>query len=285
MTGPDPEPAAARWFDAARSVLDRVATQSSAIDAAAELFAAAIANDGLVHMFGSGHSRMGAEEMFPRIGSFPGFHPIAELSLTNHIGTVGPNGLRQVLFLEKVDGFARVILQQIKIHRGDAFLILSSSGVGGVALEMALYVKQMGIPLVAVTSIDHARSVASAHPSGAKLIDVADVVIDNGSLAGDAAVDIEGLGHRVGPTSTIGAIAAVNAIKVATAEKLVARGAPPVVLSSHHTGDRQAGEDQLEAVYEDYFRRIGRAYDPVGALPVPEPADIAGSYAARRPGA
>lgn len=268
-------PAAVRWLEAARAVFDHVATtQLSAIDAAAEVFAAAIASDGLVHMFGSGHSRMGAEEMFPRIGSFPGFHPIAELSLTNHIGTVGPNGLRQVLFLEKVEGFGRVILQQIKLHRGDAFLILSSSGVGGVALEMALYIKQMGIPLVAVTSIDHAQSVVSSHASGLKLMDVADVVIDNGSLAGDAAVEVEGLGHRVGPTSTIGAIAAVNAIKTATAEKLVERGMPPVVLSSHHGGDPQEGKDQLEAVYEEYFRRIQRAYDPVDALAVPEPETL-----------
>jgi uncharacterized phosphosugar-binding protein len=286
MSASTPEPATTRWLEAARSVLDHVATtQMSAIDAAAEVFADAIANDGLVHMFGSGHSRMGAEEMFPRIGSFPGFHPIAELALTNHIGTVGPNGLRQVLFLEKVEGFARVILQQIKLHRGDAFLVLSSSGVGGVALELALYVKAMGLPLVAITSIDHARSVPSSHPSGLKLMGLADVVVDNGSLAGDAAVEIDGLAHRVGPTSTIGAIAAVNAIKVATAEKLVGRGTPPVVLSSHHAGDRQAGEDQLEAVYEEYFRRIRRAYDPVGALEVPEPAALVRRFPPVQPGA
>jgi uncharacterized phosphosugar-binding protein len=117
--------------------------------------------------------------------------------------------------------------------------------------------------------------VASSHPSGLKLMDLADVVVDNGSLAGDAAVDIDGLEHRVGPTSTIGAIAAVNAIKVATAEKLVERGMPPVVLSSHHAGDRRSGEDQLEAVYEEYFRRIRRAYDPVDSLAVPERDELA----------
>ena len=72
---------------------------------ASELFASTIAADGLVHVFGSGHSRMNTEEMFPRIGSFPGFHPIAELAISNHVGVVGPNGLRQAMFLEKVDGF------------------------------------------------------------------------------------------------------------------------------------------------------------------------------------
>lgn len=286
MPTTDAAPAATRWLDAASALLDRVATtQLPAIDAAAELFANSIAQDGLVHMFGSGHSRMGAEEMFPRIGSFPGFHPIAELALTNHIGTVGPNGLRQVLFLEKVEGFARVILQQIKLHQGDAFVILSSSGVGGVALEMALYVKAMGIPLVAVTSVDHGRSAPSSHPSGRKLLDVADVVIDNGSLVGDAVIDIPRLPHRVGPTSTIGAIAVINALKVATAEKLVDRGSPPVVLSSHHGGDPRAAEDQLEAVYEEYFRRIGRAYDPVDAIAVPDSTELERRYPAKPAGA
>ncbi len=277
-----PSPAAGRWFDAARAVLDRVAdTQLPAIDAAAELFAESIANDGLVHIFGSGHSRMGAEEMFPRIGSFPGFHPIVELSLTNHVGTVGPNGLRQVLFLEKVEGFGRVILQQVKVHPGDVFLILSSSGSGGVPLEIALYVKAMGVPVVAVTSLDSARASRSRHTSGRMLADIADVVIDNGSLSGDAAVEIPGLAEPVGPTSTIGAIAAINALKVATAEKLTARGAPPIVLSSHHAGDAHEGEAQLERVYEDYFRRILRAYDSRGAIEVPGPAALEELFPAR----
>jgi uncharacterized phosphosugar-binding protein len=175
-----------------------------------------------------------------------------------------------VLFLEKVDGFARVILQQVKVHRGDAFLILSSSGSGGVALEMGLLVKAMGIPLVAISSVESGRFSGSHHPSGMRLLDIADVVIDNGSLAGDAAVSIPGLAHPVGPTSTIGAIAAVNAIKVATAEKLVARGVPPVILSSHHAGDPLDADAQLERVYEDYFRRVKLAYDATDALDVPE---------------
>lgn len=276
--------ASERWFEAARRAFELVATtQLGAIDAAADLFADAIATDRLVHIFGSGHSRMGAEEMFPRIGSFPGFHPIAELSLTNHIGTVGPNGLRQVLFLEKVDGFARVILQQIKIHRGDVFLILSSSGSGGVAVEMALLVKAMGMPLVAVTSVDSGRASGSQHPSGQLLLDIADIVIDNGSLAGDAAVTIPGLAHPVGPTSTIGAIAAINALKVATAEKLVARGSAPVVLSSHHAGDATEAEAQLERVYEDYFRRVKLAYDATDALDLPSPEAIVRLYATGTP--
>src|ERR1700704_5504196 len=132
--------AALRWLGAARSVLDRLeATQPRRIEEASELLATTIAPDGLVHVFGSGHSRMNTEEMFPRIGSFPGFHPIAELAISNHVGVVGPNGLRQAMFLEKVDGFGRVILQQVKCHPGDTFLIFSSTGINGVVIEIALY--------------------------------------------------------------------------------------------------------------------------------------------------
>jgi uncharacterized phosphosugar-binding protein len=262
--------AGARWLASAAETIEKVrATQLAACERAADVFATAIAADGLVHVFGSGHSRMNVEEMFPRIGSFPGFHPIAELAITNHAGVVGPNGLRQAMFLEKVEGFGRVIVSQFKIHPGDAFLIFSSTGINGVVIEVALYARKMGLPVVAVTSLDHGRSTASRHPSGRKLMEVADIVIDNCTPAGDAVIDIPGLPFRVGPSSSIGAIAVVDTIKVLTAEKLVALGSPPVVLTSPHFVGSTAGEEQLERVYEDYFRRIRRAYDSDGAIPVP----------------
>jgi uncharacterized phosphosugar-binding protein len=271
MTETDRPTADRRWLAEARAVLDRIeATQLEPIDRAAELFARTIAADGLVHVFGSGHSRMNTEEMFPRIGSFPGFNPIAELAISNHVGVVGPNGLRQAMFLEKVDGFGKVILQQVKLHPGDAFLIFSSTGINGVVIEVALYARAMGLPVVAVTSLDHSRATSSRHPSGRKLAEIADIVIDNASLAGDAAVEIDGLAHRVGPTSSIGAIAVVNMLKTRTAERLVELGVQPVVLASPHFVGSSEGEEQLERVYDEYFRRVTRAYDPEGALPVPD---------------
>jgi uncharacterized phosphosugar-binding protein len=259
-----------RWLAVAAKTIEKVqATQLAACEQAAGIFAEAIANDHLVHVFGSGHSRMNTEEMFPRIGSFPGFHPIAELALTNHVGVVGPNGLRQALFLEKVDGFGRVILQQFKIHPGDAFLIFSSTGINGVVIEIALYARKMGLPVVAVSSLDHGNATGPRHPSGKKLMEIADLTIDNCSPAGDAVVEIPGIPFRVGPTSSIGAIAVVNTIKVLTAEKLVERGVIPEVLTSPHFVGSTEGEQQLERVYDDYFRRVRQAYDGAGAIPVP----------------
>jgi uncharacterized phosphosugar-binding protein len=260
-----------RWLDAARDVLEQVATtQAPAIDAASAVFAQAIASDRLVHVFGSGHSRMNTEEMFPRIGSYPGFHPVAELALSNHVGVVGPNGLRQAMYLEKVPGFARVILQQFKIHAGDAFLIFSSTGINGTVVEMALLAKAMGLPVVAVTSLQHTRATPSRHPSGRKLAEIADITIDNCSPPGDAATEIEGVPFRVGPVSSIGAIAVVNALKTRTAELLVEQGVVPTVLTSPHFVGDDVGAEQLERVYEEYFRRVKQAYDGEGALAVPE---------------
>jgi uncharacterized phosphosugar-binding protein len=260
-----------RWLAAARAVLEQVATtQTAAIDQASTIFAETIAADGLVHVFGSGHSRMNTEEMFPRIGSYPGFHPIAELAISNHVGVVGPNGLRQAMYLEKVPGFAGIVLRQFKIHPGDSFLIFSSTGINGVVIEMALLVKAMGLPVVAVTSLQHTQATPSRHPSGRKLAEVADITIDNCSPPGDAATEIEGIPFRVGPVSSIGAIAVVNALKTRTAELLVGRGVVPTILTSPHFVGSAVGEEQLERVYEEYFRRVKQAYDSEGALPVPE---------------
>lgn len=260
-----------RWLAAAHDVLEQVrSTQGRAIEEASTIFADTIAADGLVHVFGSGHSRMNTEEMFPRIGSYPGFHPVAELALSNHVGVVGPNGLRQAMYLEKVPGFGRVILQQFKIHPGDSFLIFSSTGINGTVIELALLARAMGLPVVAVTSLQHTDATPSRHPSGRKLAEIADVTVDNCSPAGDAATDIEGIPFRVGPVSSIGAIAVVNALKTRTAELLVERGVVPVVLTSPHFVGSEVGEEQLERVYEEYFRRVKRAYDGDGALAVPE---------------
>jgi uncharacterized phosphosugar-binding protein len=263
--------ASERWLAAARDVLEQVTTtQIGAIDQASAIFADTIAADRLVHVFGSGHSRMNTEEMFPRIGSYPGFHPIAELAISNHVGVVGPNGLRQAMYLEKVPGFAGIVLKQFKIHAGDSFLIFSSTGINGVVIEMALLVKAMGLPVVAVTSLQHTQATPSRHPSGRKLAEVADITIDNCSPPGDAATEIEGIPFRVGPVSSIGAIAVVNALKTRTAELLVERGVVPTVLTSPHFVGNAVGEEQLERVYEEYFRRVVHAYDGEGALPVPD---------------
>src|SRR5574338_1698115 len=140
----------------AQAILERIeSTQMKAIERAAELCAQTIAGDGLVHLFGTGHSRIFVEEMFPRHGSFPGFHPIVELSLTFHNLVVGSNGQRQAMFLEHVEGFGQVILRNFVFSEPDCFLVYSNSGVNEVVVDVALEAKRLGMPVIGVVSVDH----------------------------------------------------------------------------------------------------------------------------------
>ncbi len=254
------ESGSGRYLTEAAAIIDRIAsTQVEAIDRAAEICAKSIAAGGLVHAFGTGHSRIPVEELFPRHGSFPGFHPIVELSLTNHTQIVGANGQRQAMWLEKIEGFGEVILRNFNFGPDDAMLIFSNSGVNAVVIDVALGAKQRGMSVIAVVSFDHASRSAPRHSSGRKLSEIADLAIDNCTPAGDAMVSIDGLDDPVGPGSTIGFAAVVNAIKTQTAENLVALGAPPLVLSSSIViGDASA--QRFDDCYDEQSRRISRLY-------------------------
>ena len=150
------ESASGRYLVEAAAIIERVgATQLEAIDLAADICAGSIAAGGLVHAFGTGHSRIPVEELFPRHGSFPGFHPIVELSLTNHTQIVGANGQRQAMWLEKVEGFGEVILRNFNFGADDAMLIFSNSGVNAVVIDVALGAKARGMQVIAVVSFDH----------------------------------------------------------------------------------------------------------------------------------
>ena len=221
------------YITQAKAILDRIeSTQLDAIERAADICAQTIAGDGLVHLFGTGHSRIFIEEMFPRHGSFPGFHPIVELSLTFHNLVVGSNGQRQAMFLEHVEGFGQVILRNFVFSEPDCFLVYSNSGVNEVVVDVALEAKRLEMPVIAVVSVEHCTASSANHSSGKKLIDVADIVIDNCTPGGDALVKIANLADPVGPGSTIGAAAVTNALKCRIAEKLTERGKPPIVLTS-----------------------------------------------------
>jgi uncharacterized phosphosugar-binding protein len=249
------------YLDAAAAILQRIReTQLPAIEAAATICTRSIAGGGLVHTFGSGHSRMMVEEMFPRHGSFPGFHAIVELSLTYHNQVVGANGQRQAMFLEHVEGLGRTILRNFVLTPPDAFLIYSNSGVNEVVVEVALVARELGLPVIAVVSLEHCLASAPRHSCGKRLTDLADVVIDNGTPAGDAMVRVAGLADPVGPGSTIGGAAVTNALKCLVAEQLAALGQPPIVLTSALLIGAEQAARQFEAAYDDYRARVKKVY-------------------------
>src|SRR5438034_7919008 len=174
------------YLRAAREILERVEeTQMEKIARAAEICAGSIAAEGLVHLFGSGHSRMAVEEIFPRYGSFPGFHPIVELSLTYHNPVVGANGQRQAMFIERMEGLGQVILRNFEFGPADLMMVFSTSGTGAVSVDVALEAKRLGMPVIAVTSLAHSRASKPCHSSGRRLFEVADITLDNGAVVGD----------------------------------------------------------------------------------------------------
>ena len=131
--------AALTYFDKTLALLDKVRTDTLPhIDKAAEICAESIANGGLVFLFGNGHSRMMCEEMTPRQGCFAGFFALVELALSNHASIVGTNGLRAPLMLEKFEGYAEAILKGFHFGPHDAFIVISTSGIRPVIVEMAL---------------------------------------------------------------------------------------------------------------------------------------------------
>jgi uncharacterized phosphosugar-binding protein len=233
-------------------------TQAEVIEEVAQLFFRSISNNGLVHVYGSGHSRMGVEEMFPRYGSYPGFHPIVELSTSSYHQVVGANGLSQVMFLETVEGLAWHILRNFELKPQDAFLLFSTSGTGNVVIDMAMLAKEKGIPVVAITGMDNSLKAKSKHSTGKKLYEVADYVIDNLVPVGDAAMWIDGLKYPVGPMSTISNSAIVNMIKVRVAQLLTEAGQPPIVITGSQVIGDEASKEAFDLTYEDYARRMKR---------------------------
>jgi uncharacterized phosphosugar-binding protein len=254
-------PAAERFYHDALDRLQRLLQpQREALDRAASLCCEAIADDGLVHLFGCGHSRMMCEEMTPRQGCFVGWHTIVELGLTFHNAIVGPNGLRQSLHLEKTLGYAEQILRNFTFGPHDVLIVISTSGIREVIIEMAEGAHRRGLKVIGIVSRSHCEQARPAHPSGQKLLDVADVILDNGAPIGDSILSLDGCRHKTGPFSTLGGAMIINMLRCEVAQRLVDRGVEPVFLPSHQFVGSKSVEDDLEYFYTQYARRIAPLY-------------------------
>jgi uncharacterized phosphosugar-binding protein len=258
-------PAAERFHQAALARLQNLLdAQRDALDRAAALCTEAIAADGLVHLFGCGHSRMLCEEMTPRQGCFVGWHTLVELALTFHNLIVGPNGLRQSLHLEKTPGYAEQILRNFAFGPKDVLIVISTSGIREVIIELAEGARQRGLRVIGVLSRVHCEQARPAHASGKKLIDVADVILDNGAPVGDCLLELEGSANKTGPFSTLGGGMVMNLLRCEVAQRLLDRGIEPVFLPSHQFVGSRTVEEQLEYFYAQYAKRVAPLYGRQG---------------------
>lgn len=245
-----------QYRDRITEVLNRIwTTQIAAIESVSAVMAKCIARGGLVHLFGSGHSVLPVQDMFPRYGAFPGFRPLMDMRLmwTNVIGSGGAKGL---LWLERREGYAAVLFEHEPIHGGDVMLVFSHGGLNAAGIEVLLEAKKRGLTTAAITSIDNYRKREATHSSGKKLADVADYVIDNCVPAEDALVSINGWKAPVAAGSTISTVTIAMAIVAQVAAELAAQGKnPPVFVSPNVVGIPANNNDH---VYEEYERLLKR---------------------------
>ena len=252
--------AAIDYFEKTTALLDSVREEMPAVEQAAELCADRIAKGGLVFLFGSGHSRMMCEEMTPRQGCFPGFVAMVELATSTHSAIIGSNGLRAPLHLEKYEGYAEQLLDSYKFGPHDVMMVISTSGVRPLVVEMALGAKERGMPVIAQVSRPHCEDSTPGHSSGKRLIDVADIVLNNHCPPGDCILPLEGLEWMTGPTSTITGAMLINMLRCRVAELLLARGIKPELLPSHQFIGNTSAEAQLDRFYEAYRTSLAHLY-------------------------
>jgi len=245
-------------------IIDLIKSQKKQIEEAAALFAASILAGRVVHVFGSGHSRIMVEEMWPRYGSFPGFNPIVELSLTYHNNVVGANGQRQAMYLENVPGFAERILRNFSLNEKDSAFIISSSGCNIVPIEMAELFKKKGIKVVALITKQHSVKSSSKRADGKKLSDFADIILDTGAPVGDSMVYVDGLETPVSPGSSVGGVIIVNSTKAEVARLLTEAGQPPKVLTAAVIAGDEMAKQLFEAAYDEHAHRLAELYRNAG---------------------
>lgn len=252
------------YLDLCQGLIEKIRVQQGSIQVAAQWCAQTILAGRMVHIFGSGHSRMMVEEMWPRYGSYPGWNPIVELSLSFHNLVVGANGQRQAMFLENVTGLAAQILRNFDLSPEDTAIVISSSGCNVVPIEMAESFKAAGVRVIAIISAEHAAPSTSKHPKGIKLMDVADIVLDTGAPRGDAMVTIQGLTTPVAPGSTVGGAMIINSLKAETAAILTEANSPPTVLTASVIVGSAKSTELFQSAYDEHAHRLARLYENIG---------------------
>lgn len=217
------------WSEHAQRIIGSIASsQSEQIEKAAEAAANSISLGHAVFLFGSGHSVMPVEEMFPRYGGLLGFLPVLELPLSFFTAVTGNMGFAQFDFLENSPEYGNRIISNYEIHSDDSMIVFTHSGSTPVTMEVALKFRERGGgKLIGVTSLKRSRNSRSKHPSGKAIHDIADIIIDTGVPEADVSIDISGV--HCGPLSSIGALAVANMISIGTIGNLQKRGAKPAV--------------------------------------------------------
>jgi uncharacterized phosphosugar-binding protein len=226
--------------------------QKSSLAETGELLASTIAAGNRVYLFGSGHSVIPVMDIFPRYGSYVGFFPLYDPRLMWH-NVVGPGGARELLWIERREGYIQNFLQSFAFVPGDCLIAFSHGGLNAAPIEAALYAKGKGMKVISVSSLSNAAIAEATHSSGQRLSDVADIALDNCVPPEDALVDI-GYPEKVAAGSTMAVVFIAMALVAETAARLKARGIKPNTFVSPNVAG--ISKDHNFHVFDDYTRKL-----------------------------
>lgn len=243
-----------KYVEEVTKVVEKIdSTQAENIRAAAKLCAQTIFSGKLVHLFGSGHSVLPTQDMFPRYGGVVGFHPCMDPRLMwNNV--IGPGGARELLWIERQEGYIKNFLQSFSFQEGEVMIVYSHGGLNAAPIECAMYAKDHGMKVIVITSGENYKKAQATHSSGKKLGDMADVLIDNCSPLEDSLVTIPGYPQKVGASSTIAAITITQSIASETALLLQEMGYDLSIFVSPNVVECPPTNN--DDVYTDYTKLV-----------------------------
>lgn len=208
-------------------IIEKISTQEEHIEKASQLIQNTLEKKGIIYITGSGHSHMIAEEIFYRAGGLVAVCPILEDSLMLHKSAVRSTEM------ERIEGLADVILNDIHFKEDcDILIIISNSGRNAYPIEAALHAKKKHIKTIAISSLEHSKRVSSRHTSGKRLFEIADVILDNGGVYGDAGVTVPHINAKMGASSTIAGVFLMHSVILGAVENLIEKGIFPDIFES-----------------------------------------------------
>jgi uncharacterized phosphosugar-binding protein len=236
------------FFNGIQAIFDQIrSTQGENIEQAAELIAQAIVHDGLVHIFGTGHSNAIAEEVFGRANTLAPVSQVMDLSMAGSVNTV------RSFYMERVEGIGELIFEHIRPQPQDVFLVISNSGRNAVPIDFARAAHEHGHKVIVETCIDFSLSQPSRHSSGKRLLDYADIILDNHTPDADVVVKVEGMKPGLGSASGIAGSLLVHATLVEAAMKIHEMGIEPPVFMH---GNLDGGMEYNQYLLDKYWQRI-----------------------------
>jgi uncharacterized phosphosugar-binding protein len=236
------------FFEGIQAIFEKIRqTQGQNIESAADLIAEAVVQDGVIHMFGTGHSNIIAEEVFARANTLAPVNQVVDLTMAGSINTV------RSFYLERVEGAGQMIFEHIRAQPQDVVLVISNSGRNAVPIDFARAAKEKGHKVIVETCTAFSLSQPSRHSSGKRLLDYADVILDNQTPMADMVVEVEGMKPGLGSASGIAGSLLVHAVLVEAALKIKERGVEPPVFMH---GNLDGGMEYNQGLLERYWWRI-----------------------------